>query len=158
MQSGLALERSHFEMGLAPIADAFAGTVYSDVVNMKNHEAVRFVHFWGVGTSGTGTITVQACDDVTPSNRSAIPFRYRVTVAGSAPGDWVLATSSGFTTTAGSNQMIEIEVHAGALAASGYGYVQTKQVEVVASARLGGILIEMLNAKFQGPTPITATT
>jgi hypothetical protein len=154
----LSMEKSHFEVGLAPVADAFAGTVYSDVVNMKNHGRVRFIHFWGVGTTGTGTITVQACDDTVPSNRTAVPFRYRSLVAGAAPSAWAYVAATGFTTAAGSNQIYEIEVLAEDVGATGYGYVQTKQVEVAASARLGGILIEMLDAKFQGPTPITATT
>jgi hypothetical protein len=100
---------------------------------------------------------VQACDDVTPSNRAAIPFKYRVTVAGGTPGAITDATAAGFTTTAGSNQIIEVEVAADALLASGYGYVQLKSVEVVASPLLGGILVEMLEPRNAGSTHATAT-
>lgn len=154
--TALSAEVSHVEMGLAPVADAFSGTVTSDVVNMKNHGRVRFLVFSGVGTTGTSTITVEACDDTTPTTTSAIPFRYRRTAAAGTPGAITAATSAGFTTTAGSNQIYEIEVDAEALAASGYGYVRLKAVEVVNDPVLGGILILMENAKFAGASPSSA--
>ena len=147
MSTGPHMYRSHFEVGLNAVADAFAGTVNSDVVSMKNHNRVKFIAHWGVGTTGTVTFTVEACDDVTPSNTSAIPFVYRVTVGGAAPGTITAATSSGFTSTAGSNQIIEIEVPAENLNASGYSYVRLHCVEVANDPLLGGILIEMLEPR-----------
>lgn len=156
--TSLAMEGSHFELGLAPVADAFAGTVNSDVVSMKNHNRVRFVIVKGAGATGTSTITIEACDDVVPTTQSAVPFRYRRTVAGSAPGAWAAATATGFVTTAGASEMYECEVAAEALAASGYGYVRLHAVEVANDPVLGGIVIEMLEAVFSGPTPATATT
>lgn len=156
--TGLFAASSHYEEGIAAAADPFAGTVYSDVVSMKHHNRVRFVVNWGVGATGTLTLTVQACDDTTPSNRSAIAFHYRVTVAGAAPGAITAATSSGFTTTAGSNQIIEIEVPAENLAASGYSYVQLKSVEVVDSPLAGGVLIEMLEPAYPGATQGSSVT
>lgn len=152
------IERGQLEVGLAPVADAFSGTVASDVINMKNHNRVRFVYMWGVGATGTVTITAEACDDTTPTNTSAVPFYYRVTVAGGTPGTLTAATSSGFTTTAGSNQIIEIEVEASALNASGYGYIRSKSVEVVDSPILGGILVELLEPRHAGSGQTTATT
>jgi hypothetical protein len=158
MSTGLKTHSSSFELGLAPIADAFAGTATSRVVSMKNHNRVRFIAFWGVGATGTSTFTVEACDDTTPSNTSAVPFYYRITVQGAAPGTVTAATSAGFLSTAGSAQMYEIEVPAEALAASGYGYVRLKGVEGTASARLGGILIEMLEPRYPGATQTVSTT
>lgn len=155
------LERGHVELGLAPVADAFAATVSSDVVSMANHNRARFIYVWGVGTTGTLTLTVEACDDVTPSNTTAIPFRYRKTTAGSAPGAWADVAATGILTTAGSNQMYELEVDAAAVAAgasgAGRGFVRSKSVESVDSPILGGILIEMLEPRHSGPTPVTAT-
>lgn len=156
--TSLAMERSHFELGLAPVADAFAGTVNSDVVSMKRHNRVRFVVVKGAGGTGTSTVTIEACDDTTPSNVSAIPFRYRRTVAGSNPGAWAEATAAGFTTTAAANEIYECEVEAEKLSASGYGYVRLTAVEVANDPVLGGILIEMLEPVFSGPTPVTATS
>ena len=73
MSSGLHLERSHVEMGLAPVAD-FAGAdpTYTDVVSMKDHNRVLFIVVWGVGTTGTIKFTVNACDDVVPTTESAM--------------------------------------------------------------------------------------
>ena len=131
----LLMEESHLEVGINAVADFGDTGVQSDVVSMKNHQSVRFIVHWGVGATGTQTITVEACDDVVPTNTSAVPFYSRTTVAAAAPGAITARTSSGFTTTAGSNQVIEIEVRADALAASGYGYVRLKLLEVVNSPR-----------------------
>jgi hypothetical protein len=151
--SALMMERSHFEMGWQPVADAFdTATGTTDVVNMKNHNRVRFIIVWGVGATGTFTPVVEACDDVTPSNVSAIAYKYRVTVAAAAPGAITAAASTGFTTTAGSSQIVEIEVTAADLLASGYSYIRLKCTEVVNSPILGGILIEMLEPRHAGPT------
>jgi len=158
MGTGLFMQSSSFELGLAPIADAFAGTAVSRVVSMKNHNRVRFIAFWGVGATGTSTFTVEACDDTTPSNTSAIAFHYRITVQAAAPGAITAAASTGLLSTAGSAQMYEIEVPAENLLASGYGYVRLKAVESVASARLGGILIELLEPRFPGATQTISTT
>lgn len=154
--TAFSLEQGHAEMGLAPVADAFAGTVYSDVINMRDHERIRFTVLWGVGATGTSTFTVEACDDVVPTNVSAIPFRYRVTVAAAAPGAITAALAAGFLSTAGSNQIIEIEVMAEALVASGYSFIRLKAVEGTASARLGGILVNVFEPKFLSGTYISA--
>ena len=69
----LMMENLHFAKGIDPVADAFASTVRSDVYSMRGHGRGLFVIYAGVGATGTSTITVNACDDVVPSNRTAIP-------------------------------------------------------------------------------------
>jgi delta 1-pyrroline-5-carboxylate dehydrogenase len=141
-------ETCHFVTGLAPVADAFAGaTVYSDVVNMKNYGKAVFIVFTGVGTTGTSTFTVQACDNTTPSNRSAIPFHYRSYDNSDVPGAVTSVAATGFANTAGSNRIHVIEVDAEALLASGYGYVQLKAAEVADSEVLGGILVMLCDPR-----------
>lgn len=135
------LETLHFVSGLDPVADALAGTVGSDVVNCENANKVVFVVHIGVGATGTSTITVEACDDVTPTNTSAIPFRYRNVVTGDTVTALTEATTAGFTTTAGSADLILVEADVADLAASGYGFMRLKSVEVVDSPVLAGILI-----------------
>lgn len=157
-QTGSFLERAHVEVGLNAVADAFSGTVYSDIFNMNAHNKGLFLVHWGVGTTGTITLTVEACDNTTPSNVSAIPFRYRVLTAAGTPGAITAATTAGFTTTAGSNQAIEIEVEAASLLASGYGYVRLKSVEVVDSPLLGGILFLALEPRHAGSTQASIVT
>lgn len=134
-------ERHKLVTGLAPVADAFSGTVGSDVINCKNYQKVTFVVYKGVGATGTATITVEACDDVTPTNTTAIPFRYRDQQdSDNVTGALTAATTAGFTTTAGSAEMYIVEVDVAELGTEGYGYVRLKSVEVVDSPVLGGIL------------------
>lgn len=140
MSHSILTQTGHIVQGLAPVADAFSGTVYSDVFNMKNYKGCTFIVYKGVGTTGTSTITVSACDDTTPSNRTAIPFRYRANTTSDTWGAVTAATTTGFTTSAGSNHIYEIIVDADELGDTGYGYVELKLVEVANDPVLGGIL------------------
>lgn len=133
-------ENHHLVKGLDPVADAFAGTITSDIINMKNFGHCTFIVHKGVGATGTSTFTVEACDDVAGSNVTAIPFRYREYASGDTPGPLLTATTAGFTSTAGSSKLIDIEVDASELGDTGKGYVRLKGVEVVDSPVLGGIL------------------
>ncbi len=141
MSNGLLMEKLQFIKGIDPVANAFAGTVYSDVVDMSDFERVVFALVIGVGTTGTSTLTDQACDDTTPSNRTAVPFRYRQILALDTEGALTAAAATGFTTTAGSSKIVLVEVTEADLADTNYRYVQLKAVEVAASAVLGGVLI-----------------
>jgi hypothetical protein len=147
---------NHIVKGLDPVADAFAGTVYSDVINMKNWKHIQFVIVKGVGATGTSTVTVEACDDVTPSNTSAIAFRYTAITSGDTEGTPTDAAATGFVTTAGGSQLYKVDVDADALAASGYGYIRLKMVESVDSPVLGGILAILTEPKYGDIPPVTA--
>lgn len=136
----LMMHRLKFAKGIDPVANAFASTVRSDVYSMRGHGRILFVMYVGVGTTGTSTITVNACDDVTPSNRSAIPFWYRQILSGDTDSAITRAATSGFTTTAGSSKIVLVEADAKDMAASGYGFIECTMVESAASAVLGGIL------------------
>lgn len=146
----------HWVKGLDPIANAFAGTVRSDVVRGGNHRSVTFIIYKAVGATGTATITVEANDDVTPSNSRAIPFKYRSCTTGDTWGTLTDATTAGFTTTAGSSQLYEITVDTDELGDGGEKYLSLKSVEVVASPVLGGILILMNDPRIAQATPATA--
>ena len=152
------LQNSHFMKGLDPVADAFAGTVGSDVVNFANYHSIVFVIYKGVGTTGTSTITVEACDDTTPSNTTAIPFRYKAITSGDTEGALTAATTSGFTTTAGSSQLYLIEVDQQEMGDTGYDYVRLKAVESADDPVLGGVLIIGNGARYAQDVPATAIT
>ena len=153
----LLTEITHLVKGIDPIADAFSGTVRSDVVNMKNVGKARFLIHCGVGATGTSTITMEASDDAVPTNVTAIPFKYRQVLSGDTPGALTQATTAGFTTTAGSSKVIEVEVDASDMASTGYGYLSLKAVEVVDSPVLGGILIELYDLRYSRNTSTRAT-
>lgn len=138
----------HWVKGLDPVADAFAGTVNTDVFECLGHEAV-FIIYKGVGTTGTSTITIDACDDITPSTTAAVPFRYRACTTGDTWGAWTAATATGFTTTAGSSQLYEIRVDPSDLAAEGYGYVRLHAVEVANDPVLGGVLCGVAGLRYR---------
>jgi hypothetical protein len=150
-------EHNHVVKGIDAVADAFAGTVRTDVVSMKKHNKCTFLIHKGVGATGTSTITVNACDDFTPSNRTAIPFRYR-RCANSADlqGALTAATSAGVLTTAGSSEIYVVEVLAEDLGNTGYPNVELTMVESVDSPVLGGIIIVLSEPTFAQAVQPTA--
>jgi hypothetical protein len=158
MPRDIMTQRGHIALGIAPVADAFDGTKRSDVFNMRNYHGCTFLLYKGVGTTGTSTITVNACDDTTPSNRTAIPFRYRANLSGDTWGEVTQATDAGFTTTAGSNHMYEIIVDGDELGDTGYGYVELTAVEVVNDPVLGGVLWIGHEPRYPQATPATVLT
>ncbi len=139
--SGYFLEGYQLIKGLDPIADAFSGTVSSDVVDMSEFDEVAFVRHDGVGATGTSTLTVEACDDIVPTTTSAVAYHSRSITSGDTEGAITARAAAGFDTPAGSSKIVAAIVRQDALAASGYRYVRAKYVEVVDSPVLGGILI-----------------
>jgi hypothetical protein len=149
------LNNLHFIKGLDPVADAFSGTAVSDVVDLANHQSAIFIVYKGVGTTGTSTITVEACDDVVPTTTVAIPFYSKSITSTDVQGALTARAAAGFATTAGSSQIYVIQVAAEELAAAGYQFVRLKAVEVVDSPVLGGIAIALANPRFGGSTTAT---
>lgn len=141
----LLMEELRFAKGIDPVADAFAGTVYSDVYSMRGYGNILFVIYAGVGATGTSTLTVEACDNVTPSNQTAIVFWYREMTATDVEGAITKATTAGYITTAGSSKIILVEAKAADVAAAsvnsltGNQFVRLKAVESVDNPVLGGI-------------------
>jgi hypothetical protein len=149
--SGLLMEQLHLVKGLDPVADAFAGTVYSDIVDISEHNRVMFIVYSGVGTTGTSTLTVESSDDTSGTNVTAIPFYYRQYTVGASDVEGAItrATSSGFLTTAGSGRLICVEVRADEAAATGRKYIRLKAVEGTDSAVLGGILVVLGEPRYR---------
>lgn len=147
-----------FVKGLDPVADGFAGTVYSDIISMKEHKQLTFLIHKGVSTGGTdnGTITVEACDDVSASHTSAIPFKYQKITSGDTPGAITAATTAGFSIVAGSSHIYVVYVNSADLASSGYGYVRLKQVEVTNDPVVVGIAAILSEGKYEQEVPNTA--
>lgn len=151
----LFTEEIHTVIGIAPVANAFAGTVHSQAVNTAKYRKVAFEYYKGVGATGTATLTLEACTDATGAGATAIPFYYRSYATASTDVPTItptLATSAGFTTTAGSNQIYVLEVNSAALLNIGntYNYIRLTSVEVAASAVLGGINIHMCDPLYAG--------
>lgn len=152
--SGLLMERLQIIKGIDPVADAFTGTVSTDVVDMSEFSRLVFVFYGGVGATGDSTVTIEACDDVVPTTTSAIAYYSREDHAGDE-GAITARASTGFIPTAGSSRIAAFEVREDALAASGYRYVRAKFVEDTDSPVLGCVLI-LGEAKRQASQKLSA--
>lgn len=126
--------------GLAPIADALAGTVYSDIVKCDGGKVI-FILQRGVGTTGKSTITVEACQDASPAATAAVPFRYKTIDADDVEGALTEAGVDGYAMTAGSGRIDIVEVDAQRLQVEGFSYCRLKAVEATDAEVLAGILI-----------------
>lgn len=156
---GLLIEEMVAEVGIAAVADFAAGDVASDIVSMVNHDSVVFICHWGVGTTGVVALTVDACDDTTPSNTAKIPFWYRKVTAAGTHGAVTLADKdTGVSNSAASNQIFLVEVQRQALAASGYEYVRLNVNETTDDPLLGGVLVLMGRPRFAGTDTVGTTT
>lgn len=159
MSTGRFLEEVHVVPSsstfIASYADAFAGTKYTDVFSMANYGRITFIITKGAGASGTTAVTVEACDNTTPSTTQAIAFTYRAMTTIDTWGAPTAATSSGFTTTAGADQCYMIEVNDMELYST-YKYVRMKMVEAVDSVCDGAVVTILSHPRYTQEVPITA--
>ena len=141
------LSHLHWTIGLTPAANAFAGTVNTDIMKCTG-EGMLFLIVKGAGAAGTSTVTVDACDTVGPANSTPVAFMYRASTTLDVWGDWTQATVTGFATTAGANQMYQVYVPAQELGTEGYAYARLHAVEVVAQAVTGTVLMAIVNPNY----------
>lgn len=96
----------------------------SDVINLKNYEHACIIISQGAWAGGSSTLTVEHCDDNTPSNDTPMAFNYRQMVDGAGAtdtlGELTEATSSGITLdTANTTTIIELSADQIATASNG---------------------------------------
>ena len=131
---GFFSEHCHIVNGIVPAADAFAGGVASDIVNLKLYSGVTFLIMTGASTTAAGVVTVQAGTSVSAAT-NAVPFKYRTILAPATtnvPSALTQATSSGFTITASkANSFYIVEVLAEDLLAGGYSTCKLNVTEPV---------------------------
>jgi hypothetical protein len=139
---------THIMSGVIPVADAFAGTVATDILEMQG-EGIMFVRYDGAGAVGTSTVTVLACDDTTPTNSTAVPFKYRISTTPDTWGAWTEATDAGFTTTAGASQIYQIWAAAEEQAYLGYKYVKCVFVESADDPVTGAVLAILFGGRYK---------
>ena len=105
-------ESVHVVPLLAPV-DSAATTVNSDVVSLENYHNVQFIIPIGTISGDTIAVTVEECDDFTPSNSTAIAFSYRLSsaVGTDSIGTRTAATTAGVTIAAtDDNKVLIIDV------------------------------------------------
>lgn len=137
-------------IGLAPSADAFSGTVSTDVFSFRNFSKAVLQILKGSGATGTTTITIQACDNFSGDNPVAIPFNVTLQDAdGQNKGDRTEVAATGFTTAAAANKIYTIELQADQLP-DGKPCFFLKGVEVVDSPIVGAVLAQFFGGRYQG--------
>ena len=151
------LQNCKFTSGWDPVADAWASSLGSDVVSLADYKHANFLLHEGVGASGAAVITVQSCDNTTPTTKTAIAFRYKQVTTYDTEGDTTNATSSGFTTTVGGSNMYLVEVDDSELSGTDK-YVRLLATESVNHPVISSCAIILTGAKWGGDDLRTTIT
>lgn len=154
---------NHIVNGIVPKADAFATAATTDWISMANHRRLTFIIHTGNATSGTanGTVTVNASAVAAGSSPTALTFRYRVCASSTtvdAWGDLTLATTSGFSMTAGDNYIYIVEVLANEVEAEAAGkyFVALTVTEVTNDPIDAAVLCILSEPRYSQETQLTA--
>lgn len=116
-------------MALAPDADRYNTDPATDVVSLAKYEHATFILFEGAGGTGTVKIEVEECTAADGSGNTAIPFRYRLCETGDTWGALTAAAATGYTTVAGANKMVAVEIDGDELS-EGSPWVRLQLTEV----------------------------
>jgi len=148
-------------IGLTSPVDTTSTTVNSDVINMGKYPRVDFLVYLGTITGDTAVITLEECDDVTPSNSAAIAFNYRESAATGTSDLWgsiTAATSSGVTASAADDDHIFcISVDASELA-DGYPYARIVVDPGGSASACEVAILALADGRNKQNIPITALT
>jgi len=119
--------------GVIPVADTFATSATTDIVNLENYKKCTFIIATGATVTADGVVTVLAgADNVTCT--TAIVFKYRTQIAADVPdagsdvpSALTTATVTGFAMTASKpGGLYIVEVDAAVVAAAGTNFDHVK--------------------------------
>lgn len=155
-------ERQHVVNALVPLSRAL--NTASAVINVEKHHNCSFFIVKGAGAVGTGTITVEACDDITPTNQAAITFKSRRMSPNDTWGAVTDRAAVGFVTTAAANDMYEIIVDPSVVQAAtvngttGHSYVRVDVNQVNATDVNYGIVAVLSKPRYPQSVQDTVLT
>ena len=114
MKTNIA-EEMHVVNILPP--QSITDAVVSGVFSMKNHQHATIIVTAGSTNADAGNITIEECDDFTPTNDTAIGFTYykEETAAGDTLSEKQTATTTGIDVSGNDNIMYVIEIDAAEL-------------------------------------------
>ena len=147
----------HFVNAAAAVTalDDFAnGSPATDIVNLAMYDRATWVYQQTAGATGTVNIQVDSCDTVSPGTATAIAFDYW-TVSGDTRSDKVTATAVGYTTIAGAEKMVVVEINSAELSGTDK-YARVQFTEVVDDPVSASCLCIMSKGRFVSEVPITA--
>jgi hypothetical protein len=133
----------------------------SDVINMQNYGLATIIVSQGDWGGGDAVLTLHACDDNTPSNNEAIPFRYKQAVTGDGStdnyGDYQESDAAGVTlNVADTTTVIEISNPEVEVAKPGYTHLQVRLSSPGANDDFVSVIGVLTGPTFKGNNPITA--
>lgn len=133
-------QETHVVNIIAPIDINGAGAS-SDVFSLKDYAHASIVLTLGV-TGAASTVTLEECDDTTPSNATAIAFTYyaEATAGGDTLAAAAAATTAGFATATTDGIIYVIEVDASQLT-DGYPYLQLELSDPTAATLVSAVAI-----------------
>jgi hypothetical protein len=153
----------HIVNGLYPVADAFATSMTTDYISLKDYRRVTFLVHTGVATGGTanGVITVLAASDAAGTGAGAIAFKSQTCASSTTVDTWSALTdraSTGFAMTAASNAMYIVEVTADQVEAvdPGNPFVALKVTEDTNDPVVAGVVAILSEPRYGTGTPVTA--
>lgn len=145
----LMTERQAIVTVLAPDADRYAADPATDIVTTKDFRHVTFFVIEAAGGTGTVKIEVEECSDNAGAGNQAIPFNYRVGTSLGVFGDLTLVALAGYTTVAGADKIIAIEVDAAELS-DAKPWVRLALTEVVDSPVDACVIAVLSNGRYGG--------
>ena len=125
---------------VAPVDITGAG-FNSDVINLENYSHITIIVSQGAWAGGSSTLTVEYCDDNTPTTDTAMAFNYRQGVTGAGATDTLGAltacAASGLALdTANTTTVIELDAAELEAAGAGNSRVRVKGTSPGANADL----------------------
>src|SRR3990172_1098270 len=145
-------EKNLLVMVLAPDADRYTADPATDIVNLKNYRHATFIVNEGAGGTGTAVITVEECSDNAGTGATAIAFKSRVGAYPDVLGAIASAAAAGYTTIAGANKFIVIEIDADELA-DDKPWVRLQITESVDSPVDASVICILSGARYEQATP-----
>jgi hypothetical protein len=154
---GFHLSEQGHVVNIIPPVDINGAAKNSDVFSMKNYAHVDIVIQLGV-TGAASTVTVEECDNVTPSNSTAIAFAVykEETAAGDTLGARTAVTTAGFATSTNDNVMYVISIDADELT-DAYPYLRIAMSDPSASTIVSAVAV-LSGARYGKPQSATAIT
>jgi len=128
-----------------------------DIVGLKKWNHVTILVMTGTNSKGC-TLTLEECDNVTPSNDTAIAFNYRKMSTSDVWGALTAATSSGVTIADGDDNCVyAIELDAAELS-DGYAYVIPKLSNPASGNNYFAAIAILSEPRFAEDVPSTVIT
>jgi len=145
--------------GVAPSSDVYDSDPATDVVFFKNYDRIMFVLIQKTAGSNTGTatVTLEKCDDATPTTATAVAFTYWKNEAAATADTFTkaTATTAGFTTTANKTAIYIVEAKASDMG-DGFPACRLQLTEAVDDPVIGCVLAICGDARYPGDSLPTA--